>query len=41
LRQFDETKVDIIYSEAFCEQGIGKAIMNRLKKASAGKIIEV
>lgn len=41
LRKFDETDVDIIYSEAFNEEGIGQAIMNRLKKAAAGKIIEV
>lgn len=41
LRKFDDTKVDIIYSETFTEQGIGKAVMNRLKKAASGKIIEV
>ena len=41
LRKFDETDVDIIYSEAFCEKGIGQAIMNRLKKAAGGKIINV
>ena len=41
LRKFDDTKVDIIYSETFCEQGIGQAVMNRLKKASSGKILEV
>ena len=40
LRTFDEKKVDIIYSETFEEKGIGRAIMNRLKKASSGKIIE-
>lgn len=41
LRTFDEEKVDIIYSETFEEKGIGRAIMNRLKKASSGKIIEL
>lgn len=41
LRLFDERKVDIIYSETFEEKEIGRAIMNRLKKASSGKIIEV
>lgn len=41
LRKFDETNVDIIYSETFSEEGIGQAIMNRLKKAASGKIIEV
>lgn len=41
LRKFDDTHVDIIYSEAFSEEGIGQAVMNRLKKAAAGKIINV
>ncbi len=41
LRKFDETKVGIIYSETFREHEIGQAVMNRLKKASSGKIIEV
>ncbi len=41
LRKFDEKNVDIIYSETFSEAGIGKAVMNRLKKASSGKIIKV
>lgn len=36
LRKFDEENVDIIYSETFPEMGIGRAIMNRLKKASVG-----
>lgn len=39
LRECDSTKVDIILSEGFEEEGIGKAIMNRLEKAS-GKNIE-
>lgn len=34
LRAFDEQGVDRIYSETFPEVGIGKAIMNRLGKAS-------
>lgn len=34
LREFDEEKVDVIYSESFAMQGIGKAIMNRLEKAA-------
>lgn len=41
IRTFDEKKVDIIYSETFEEKGIGRAIMNRLRKASSGKVIEV
>lgn len=40
LRKLDDENVDIIYSETFIEKGIGSAIMNRLKKASSGKIIE-
>jgi len=40
LRTFDDEKVDIIYSETFEEKGVGRAVMNRLKKASAGKIIK-
>lgn len=34
LRTFDQTNVDIIYSEAFPNEGIGAAIMNRLLKAA-------
>jgi len=34
LRTFDETHVDMIYSEAFPDEGIGVAIMNRLLKAA-------
>jgi len=34
LREFDDEKVDIIYSESFAMQGIGSAIMNRLEKAA-------
>ncbi|MFC0296468.1 L-threonylcarbamoyladenylate synthase [Geobacillus jurassicus] len=39
LRRFDETNVDLIYSEAFPEEGIGAAIMNRLRKAAGGRVI--
>ncbi len=41
LRHFDDLKVDIIYSEAFSEDGIGQAIMNRLLKAAGHKIIYI
>lgn len=34
LREFDEEDVDYIYSEAFAMDGIGSAVMNRLKKAA-------
>lgn len=41
LREFDDECVDVIFAEAFSEKGIGLAIMNRLKKAAAGRIINV
>ncbi|MCO7176310.1 L-threonylcarbamoyladenylate synthase [Sporolactobacillus kofuensis] len=40
LRRFDQKNVDAIYSETFSEEGIGKAIMNRMSKAAGGRIIE-
>ena len=41
LRELDRMKLDIIYAEAVDEKGIGVAIMNRMKKAAANRIIEV
>ncbi|SHK41133.1 L-threonylcarbamoyladenylate synthase [Hathewaya proteolytica DSM 3090] len=41
LRKFDSTDVDVIISEAFEEENIGVAIMNRLKKSAGFNIIEV
>ena len=41
LRHFDELKVDVIYSEAFSEEGIGQAVMNRLNKAAGHRTILV
>lgn len=41
LRKFDEEKVDVIYSETFTETGMGRAIMNRLRKASSGRIMGI
>lgn len=41
LRKFDDINVDIIISEAFKEEGVGIAIMNRLKKAAGYDIINV
>jgi len=38
LRKADELNIDYILSESFSERGIGKAIMNRLVKASGGNI---
>lgn len=39
LREFDKIEVDYIYSECFSEEGIGLAIMNRLRKAAGFNII--
>jgi L-threonylcarbamoyladenylate synthase len=39
LRAFNETDIDIIFSEQFPEQGVGQAIMNRLNKAAGHRII--
>ena len=39
LREFDEEEVSFIYSEAFDEEGIGYAIMNRLGKAAGHQVI--
>lgn len=41
LREFDEEGVDVIYSEAFAEGGIGGAVMNRLLKAAGHRMEEV
>lgn len=40
IRRFDHAEVDVIYSEAFPEQGVGVAIMNRLRKAAGHRSIE-
>jgi len=40
LREFDDENIDMIFSEAFPEGGIGMAIMNRLMKASGGKTVQ-
>ncbi len=39
LREFDDEKVAVIYSESFDTAGIGQAIMNRLLKAAGHHII--
>ena len=41
LREFDKMDIDQIYAEGFSEDGIGLAIMNRLKKAAGFNIINV
>lgn len=40
LRNFNHSNVDVIFSEMFPNEGVGKAIMNRLLKAAGHKIIE-
>ncbi len=41
LRQFDQAGVEIIYSEAFYEEAIGEAVMNRLLKAASYQVLKV
>lgn len=41
LREFDETGVEVIYSEAFSSDALGYAVMNRLVKAAGHKEIRV
>jgi len=41
LREFDDEKATIIYSESFDNTGMGQAIMNRLLKAAGHKVHKV
>lgn len=41
LRQFDEDHVQFIVGPTFPRSGIGMAVMNRLEKASGGRILSV
>ena len=41
LREFNETEVEEIYSEAFSRDGLGQAIMNRMTKAAGQKIVRL
>ncbi|MCL2360747.1 MAG: L-threonylcarbamoyladenylate synthase [Defluviitaleaceae bacterium] len=41
LRHFDILEVDIIYAQAPAEDGLGLAIMDRMKKAAEGRVIHV
>lgn len=41
LREFDEEKADVIYSESFDTPRMGQAIMNRLLKAAGHKVLSV
>jgi len=39
LRLFDTDGVDVVFAEGFDQRGLGFAIMNRLRRASGGRII--
>ncbi|MDR2648428.1 MAG: threonylcarbamoyl-AMP synthase [Clostridiales bacterium] len=41
LRSFDDKGVDIIYAEGIADSGVGAAVMNRLTKASGGRVVDV
>ena len=41
LREFDDQKVDCIFSESFSKDRLGQAIMNRLCKAAGYHIVKV
>lgn len=41
LREFDDEKVEVIFSESFSGTGMGQAIMNRLLKAAGHKVIQL
>ncbi|MCL2287138.1 MAG: L-threonylcarbamoyladenylate synthase [Firmicutes bacterium] len=41
FRQFDKLNVSAIYAEAVAETGLGTAIMDRMKKAADGNILNV
>ncbi|MGE5674887.1 MAG: L-threonylcarbamoyladenylate synthase [Mycobacterium leprae] len=41
LRAFDKHDVDVILAEGVPTNGIGLAIMNRLKRAAGGRVVEV
>lgn len=40
LRSFDQNPVDVIYAEGVREEGLGLAVMNRLRKASGYHILK-
>jgi L-threonylcarbamoyladenylate synthase len=41
LRRFDRHGVDVILAEGYPEQGMGLAVMNRLRKAAGLRVIEI
>jgi L-threonylcarbamoyladenylate synthase len=40
LREFDEENVDVIIAESVPTEGLGLAVMNRLRKASGYHIVK-
>lgn len=40
LRSFNKADVDVIYSEMFPNEGVGRAIMNRLMKAAGQRVLK-
>jgi L-threonylcarbamoyladenylate synthase len=40
LREFDEEGVDVIIAEGVPQEGLGLAVMNRLRKASGYNIVK-
>jgi L-threonylcarbamoyladenylate synthase len=40
LREFDQEKVDVIVAEGLPLQGLGLAVMNRLRKAAGYNIVK-
>lgn len=41
LIEMDKKNIDVIYSEAFTTEGVGRAIMNRLMKSAGYKVINL
>jgi L-threonylcarbamoyladenylate synthase len=41
LRRFDEASISYILAETCSEDGIGQAVMNRMRKAAGNRIVEV
>lgn len=41
LRYFDDKDVDVIFAEGTSEEGLGLAVMNRMRKASGHRLIKV
>ncbi len=41
LREFDEEEAEVMFAEAFSQEGVGQAIMNRLLKAAGHHVIQV